>query len=166
MSVKLWITVMITLGSLISSVSATLVDKTTGPYQISFDMPAVENLTVEIPDPYPSDSLTLYGLTTTADETWFINLVITKYNDAQLPDPEMERRHVGDNENKVTERIIDGRNALVGIGTGSGGTTSDVIYWLDDSNKVDIMIASNYRADNEQFQTVFNSILDTIKINY
>lgn len=165
MSVKLWITVMITLGSLISSVSATLVDKTTGPYQISFDMPSVENLKVEILAPYPSDSLTLYGLTTTADQ-WFINLVITKYNEAQVSDPEMERRYIkGSDDAKVTERIIDGRSALVGIGTGSGGI-SDVIYWLDDTNKVDITIASDLRADNEQFQTVFNSILDTIKINY
>jgi hypothetical protein len=164
--------ILIALSALTLIASADSVNEASGPYKISFDMPAVNNIEVEISDPYPSDTFTWYGLTAKSDD-WFINCIITKYNGPGEIDPARIRRGIeasiggnGVDKKEITQRVVDGRNAIVGIGTGASGTNTEIIYWLDDSNQVDISIFANYNADDKKFKETFDGILDTWKIKY
>lgn len=109
-------------------------------------------------------------------DDWYISVLIEDYNEPKEINWEDTRGYLevavkGDNS-KISDTVIDGKYALSGIRTGSGGTVFDAVFWLDESRgygtkKAELNIASGsgITYDAEEFQTVYNSIIDTLKIS-
>lgn len=160
--------------ALASVASGSQVNEITGPFRVVFEMPGTDEINAEIADPLLSDTFTWYALTVPSDK-WFINMVLTDYKESHEIDNVMERRSVaastGGEKSQVSERIIDGKNAIIGMVSGPSGTTYEVAYWLDESGsygtkKVEITIASDYESNDKIFQEGLNKMLDTLKITY
>jgi hypothetical protein len=150
---------------LISMVSGAQVNEVTGPFEVSFELP-VDKVTTEVSAPASADTLTMYGLSTSADK-WFINIVITKYINSHEIDLDAIRRSVaagaGVDTSQASSRAIDGKNAGYAIKETNSGTTLDAVYWLDASDgygteMVEVMIASDEAADATE------NVLDTLRI--
>jgi hypothetical protein len=152
--------VLIALIMLISMASGVQVNEVAGPFNVAFELP-VDKVSTDIPAPYPGATLTLYGLTTSADK-WFINIVITKFDDRQEIDVDADRRGVaalaGVDKTQAANRVIDGKSAVYAAKESNNGTTLDAIYWLDDTTYAEITIGSNEPADTTE------KVLDTLKI--
>jgi hypothetical protein len=150
---------------LISMVSGAQVNDVTGPFKVSFELP-VDKATTDVPAPASADTLTMYGLSTSADK-WFINIVITRYINSHEIDLDAIRRSVaagaGVDKSQASSRAIDGKSAVYAIKETNSGTTLDAVYWLDATDgygteMVEVMIASNEAADATE------NVLDTLKI--
>jgi hypothetical protein len=154
------------LSLLIAISSASQVNEATGPFRISFDTPIIGEPTIDVPDPLPSSTLTMYAVTVSGDK-WFMNMVITDYNEPQEIDINNDRlltkSSVGDGA-ELMDRVVDGRAAIMAMKSGSGGTSSDIIYRLDERKKVDLTLASDLTG--AEFMAGLDTILNSLKITY
>lgn len=174
---KCWILLLVAFIALTSIVSAVHVDQAMGPFKVSFYMETTGDVKVTVDPPVSSVSnvFTAYGMGVVADK-WTVILVITNYNDLKEINHNQERTLVenlidGRKSIQISDRKIDDKNAICGIGSGPGGTRCEVVYWLDELNgygskKVELSIASSYTADTEVFQKGFDKILSTFKVRH
>ena len=74
------ILVLTALPMLISTASCAQIDKTTGPFKVSFELP-VDTATTDVPAPnYYADTLTQYAVEAEAEaDNWSVTIVITKF---------------------------------------------------------------------------------------
>lgn len=150
---------------LISTGYSSQVNEATGPFKISFELP-VDKVGADIPDPAFGDGLSMYGLTASADN-WFVNIVVTKYDNAHEINLDASRRSVaataGVDKSQAANRKIDGKSAIYAAKTTDSGTMLDAIYWLDadggyGTKMAEITIASNKPGD------ITEDVLETLKI--
>ena len=150
---------------LVSVASGTKVEKTTGPFEVSFELP-VDTADVEVEDPYVEDTFSMYSLDASADE-WYVRMVIAKYDNSRKIDTDAESRSIaasaGVEKSQVEERTIDGKSVLYASKEADGWNTTTANYWLDSDSGygtkfVEITVASSESIDKVE------GVLDTLKI--
>lgn len=160
---------LVVLLMLISIASCVQIDKTTGPFKVSFALP-VDTVTTDVPEPYQAFSdFAQYAVTTTADtDNWYAKVLISEYIGGHETDINAERRSVAASanvdESQVSNRLIDGKSAVYAVNETNNYTTLAAGYWLDANNGygtkyAEITIGASVPANEAM------AVLDTLKIS-